>query len=257
MTAYVTSPLLNAQHSIRHAFFTRNGGVSTGIYASLNGGVGSKDNPEHVQENRRRMATTLGVSEHNFLVPYQIHSKEALFISNPFTPETRPHCDALVTNTPHLALGATGADCGILLLYDPKTRQIGAMHAGWKGATYGILEACVETFVKNDTNLQDLIAVLGPTIAQDSYEIGPDVIAPLLAFDTSHDQFLKPSAHPERAFFNLPGLITHRLKKIGLKHIEDLAMDTYTNEKQFYSYRRTTHKGETDYGRQIAAIVLC
>ncbi len=241
---------------LRHAFFTRQGGVSTGVYHSLNGGVGSRDLPDAVAENRRRMAAVLGVEPARLVVPYQVHSAEALVVEAPFPPEQRPRVDGVVTRTPGLALGVTGADCGIVLLADAAAGVIGAVHAGWKGALTGVLEATVAAMTGLGAGRETITAVLGPTIAQPSYEVGAEFVARFSDVDERYGRFFNPATRPDHALFDLHGFIGHRLTAAGVGRFVDLELDTYADEARFFSYRRTTHRGEADYGRLVAAIVL-
>jgi polyphenol oxidase len=239
-----------------HAFFTRRGGVSAGVYASLNGGVGSRDEPLAVSDNRARMAAALGVAPQRLVVPYQIHSPDVTTIDEPFAPGARPRCDGLVTATPGLALGVTGADCGMILFADPRARVVGATHAGWKGALGGVLEATVEAMTRLGARPERIHAALGPCIAQNSYEVGPEFVAAFAAADGGAGRFFAPSVNPERAMFDLHGYIAERAVRAGVGRFEDLALDTYSDEDRFFSYRRTTHRKETDYGRLVAAIAI-
>jgi len=247
------APELEAS-GVRHGFFTRQGGVSTGVYTSLNGGVGSKDDPRAVAENRRRMALYLGVDPAHFLVPYQIHSAETLIVEKPF--DARPRCDGLVTATRGLALGVTGADCGIVLFVEPEANVIGAAHAGWKGAFTGILEATLVQMEKLGAKRGKISAVLGPAIGPDSYEVGPEFVDRFVESAGALAVFFKPSPRDGHAFFDLPGFIGWRLQNAGVACFANLALDTYADETRFFSYRRSTHRQEPDYGRQIAAIAL-
>ena len=237
----------------RHAFFTRQGGVSEGVYAALNGGVGSKDAPETVAENRRRMAAHLGVE--TLLVPYQIHSPTCLTITASWGDE-RPRCDAQVTALRGVALGVTGADCGMILFADRAANVIGAAHAGWQGAFSGVLEATLAAMEGLGARRAAITAVLGPTIGPQSYETGPEFLARFVAADPAYAAFFVPSGREDHAMFDLPGFIGHRLRTAGVGRFEDLALDTYADEVRFFSYRRTTHRKEPDYGRLIAAIAL-
>jgi YfiH family protein len=239
---------------LAHAFFTRAGGVSAGVYATLNGGVGSKDAPPAVAENRRRMAAFLGVAPERLLVPYQVHSAEALAIDAPFV--ERPRCDGLATATPGLALAVTGADCGIILFADPNARVIGAAHAGWKGALTGVLEATLAQMEWLGARRAAITAVLGPTIGPLSYEVGPEFRDRFVAARADHAQFFVPSRRPDHAMFDLPAFIGFRLTTAGVGRFENLERDTYAEEALFYSYRRSVHRSEPDYGRHIAAIAL-
>lgn len=239
---------------LAHGFFTRQGGVSAGIYASLNGGVGSRDDPAAVTENRRRIAARLGIHPAHLLVPYQIHSPDAVFVSEVFA--KRPHCDALVTATPGLALGVTGADCGTILFADPQARVIGAAHAGWKGALGGVLEATVAVMEKAGARRDRIAAALGPTIAQKSYEVGAEFKDRFIAASAGHAQFFAASPRNQNFLFDLPGFIAARLHEAGIERFEDLRRDTYAEPEHFYSYRRSVHRQEPDFGRLIAAIAL-
>ncbi len=236
-----------------HAFFTRKGGVSDGLYASLNGGVGSRDAPDAVAENRRRMAAHLGVD--TLLVPFQIHSATCLRVDEPWSGE-RPRCDAQATRLRGVALGATGADCGMVLFADRDAGVIGAAHAGWGGALGGILEATLDAMEGLGARRAATTAVLGPTIGPASYETGPEFRARFVAADAHYAAFFTPSPRAGHAMFDLPGFIGHRLGRAGVGRFENLALDTYADEARFFSYRRATHRGEPDYGRLISAIAL-
>ncbi len=249
------SPLLESA-GVAHAFFTRDGGVSAGIYGSLNGGVGSRDNPDHVHENRRRMARTLGVDAERFMVPYQIHSADALPIAFPFSVSDRPRADALVTRTRGIGLGVTGADCGIILFADAEAGVIGAAHAGWKGALTGVLESTLQRMEEMGASRPAIYAVLGPTISKDSYEVGPEFVARFTDVDARHQKFFTPSTRVGHSMFDLPGFIGMRLRSAGVGCFEDLAVDTYDEANNVFSYRRSVHRKEPDYGRHIAAIAL-
>jgi YfiH family protein len=249
----IRSHLLSGE-SIAHGFFTREGGVSQGLYASLNGGVGSNDDPQAVAENRRRMAEYLGVA--NLLVPFQIHSANALIVEQPFSAEERPRCDAVVTRTRGIGLGVTGADCGILLFADEDAQVIGAAHAGWKGALTGVLEAALTAMEKLGAKRQSIKAALGPTIGQKSYEVGPEFFERFFAEDKDYARFFIPSARDKHFLFDLPGLIGFRLERARIGAFQNLGLDTYADEARFYSYRRSVHRKEKDYGRLVAAIAL-
>jgi YfiH family protein len=249
----IRSHLLDGD-SIAHGFFTREGGVSQGLYASLNGGVGSNDEPQAVAENRRRMAEYLGVT--TLLVPFQIHSAAALIVDQPFSAEERPRCDAVVTRTRGIGLGVTGADCGILLFADEDAQVIGAAHAGWKGALTGVLEATLTAMEKLGADRQNIKAALGPTIGQRSYEVGPEFFERFIAEDKHYARFFIPSAREKHFLFDLPGLIGFRLERARIGAFQNLGLDTYADEARFYSYRRSVHRKEKDYGRLVAAIAL-
>ncbi|WP_294532984.1 peptidoglycan editing factor PgeF [uncultured Rhodoblastus sp.] len=241
---------------VNHAFFTRIGGVSRGVYASLNGGVGSNDDAAAVAENRARMARVLGVAAQNFLVPYQVHSAEAQIVSAPWPSSERPRCDGLVTATPGLALGVTGADCGVLLFADRRAGVIGAAHAGWKGALTGMVEALVAAMEVLGARRQNICAALGPTIAAPSYEVGPEFLARFEAEDKGFAHFFGPSERAGHFMFDLPGFIALRAEQAQIGSFENLRLDTYADETRFFSYRRMTHRKEADYGRLVAGIAL-
>jgi YfiH family protein len=239
---------------LAHGFFTRHGGVSTGVYASLNGGVGSRDDPRAVAENRRRMAAYLRIDPAHFLVPYQIHSSEALVVMNAFV--ERPRCDALATSIRGLGLGVTGADCGMILFADRGARVIGAAHAGWKGALSGVLEATLEAMETLGARRASTAAALGPTILQKNYEVGAEFAGRFMAESNDYKRFFSATNRAEHFLFDLPGFIAMRLRLAGIGSFEDITHDTYAEPESFYSYRRSVHKNEPDYGRQIAAIAL-
>jgi hypothetical protein len=251
----LASPLLSAIPGLRHAFFTREGGVSGGLYASLNGGIGSKDDPADVAENRRRMAEQMGVLPEHFLSVHQTHSSDAIVASGPWPGTARPLADAIVTRTPGLAIGATAADCGPVLLADPGARVIGAAHAGWKGALTGILESTIDAMEKLGAARVGIVAAIGPLIRQSSYEVGGEFVARFIAADADNAVFFLPSPHEGHAMFDLAGLIRRRLEHAGVSVIDDIGIDTYSDER-FFSYRRATHRREPDYGRHVHAIAL-
>jgi hypothetical protein len=241
---------------IRHGFFTRQGGVSAGLYASLNGGLGSHDDAANVAENRARMAASLEVEPHCLLTAYQIHSPDVLVAERPWQPDARPRADAIVTRTPGLAVGVTSADCGPILLADAEARVIGAAHAGWRGALAGIAEATVAAMERLGAERSRLRAALGPMIRQDHYEVGPDLMARFAAEDAASGAFFRPAACAGHALFDLPAYIAERLTRAGVRQIEDLGLCTYADVSRFFSYRRSTHRAEADYGRHVHAIVL-
>jgi YfiH family protein len=251
----ITSALLDAAPGLRHAFFSRAGGVSKGIYAGLNGGVGSSDDPADVAENRRRMAQALGVAPSHFLTLHQVHSPDVVIATRPWAIDARPRADALVTKVPGLALGVTAADCGPVLFADPAAGVIGAAHAGWKGALTGVIEATVEAMQSLGANPDRIVAAIGPLIRQPSYEVGAEFVTRFTGADSKYARFFAPSARDGHAMFDLGGFIHARLSAAGVGLIDDTGIDTYPRE-DFFSYRRTTHRGEPDYGRHVHAIVL-
>jgi YfiH family protein len=249
------SPLLSAIPGLRHAFFSRDGGVSDGIYAGLNGGIGSNDDPANVAENRRRMAEQMGVTSENFLTLFQVHSPDAVVTSAPWTTPSRPRADALVTRTEGLAIGVTAADCGPILFVDPNARVIGAAHAGWKGALTGIIESTVDAMETLGAERAGIVAAIGPLIRQNSYEVGNEFIERFVEADAENALFFIPAAREGHAMFDLAGFIRMRLENAGVLMIDDIGVDTYSDER-FYSYRRSVHRKEPDYGRHVHAIAL-
>lgn len=252
---FITSPDLAGETGIRHAFFTREGGISTGIYASLNGGVGSQDDQAHVAENRARIAAHLGVEHDKLVSVYQVHSPDVAVVTGPW-PGERPKADAMVTIAHGVALGVSSADCGPILFADSEAGVIGAAHSGWKGAFGGVVGATVTAMEKLGARRERIIAVLGPTISAAAYEVGPEFIERFKAENATYSRFFHASERPAHAMFDLPAFIAHRAQEAGIGRFVDLALCTYGDEARFYSYRRTTHRQEADYGRLISAIAL-
>jgi polyphenol oxidase len=251
----LSSSLLAAIPGLRHAFFSREGGVSDGVYESLNGGLGSKDDPERIRENRRRMADHLGVAPAQFLSVHQVHSPDAVIAVGPWDGSARPKADAIVTAKAGLAIGVTTADCGPILLVDPNARIIAAAHAGWKGALTGIVESTIDAMEKLGAARSRMIAAIGPLIRQRSYEVGGEFVERFLDADADNAMYFIPSTRNGHAMFDLGGFIRKRLEISGVLMIDDLGVDTYSDER-FYSYRRSVHRKETDYGRLVHAIAL-
>jgi polyphenol oxidase len=251
----LASPLLSAIPGLRHAFFTREGGVSDGVYADLNGGLGSNDDPAKVAENRRRMAAQMGVAPAHFLSVWQIHSPDAVVATGPWENASRPRADAMVTRSEGLAISVTAADCGPILLVDPNARVIGAAHAGWKGALTGIVESTVEAMEKLGAERSGIVAAIGPLIRQHSYEVGGEFVERFIEADAENGVFFIPSTREGHAMFDLAGFIRMRLENAGVLMIDDIGVDTYSDER-CYSYRRSVHRKEPDYGRHVHAIAL-
>jgi YfiH family protein len=245
-----------ALSGIRHAFFTREGGVSGGLYTSLNGGTGSRDSSAHILENRARMAAALEVGPDFLLTAYQIHSPHVVVAEAPWRIDARPRADAIVTCTPGLAIGVSTADCGPILFADPVARVIGAVHAGWRGALAGVAEATVEAMARLGAKRSQIRAALGPMIRQDNYEVGPDLIARFAAEDSGSEQFFRPAAREGHALFDLAAYIGLQLTRAGVRQVQDLGLCTYADPARFFSFRRSTHRGEADYGRHVNAIAL-
>ena len=248
--------LLSELAGVRHGFFTRSGGVSHGVYATLNGGTGSNDAPDNVAENRARMAMALGVTPDRFLTAYQIHSPDVVVVEEPWTHDRRPRADAIVTRLPQLAIGVSTADCGPLLFADAEAHVIGAAHAGWRGALAGVIEAAIAAMEKLGAQRSRIATALGPTIRQPNYEVGSEFVERFLAADADNKRFFKPSTSSGHAMFDLGGYIAERLQRAGITNFEDLGLCTYAEPERFFSYRRTTKLGEPDYGRHINAIAL-
>jgi YfiH family protein len=250
------SPLLDKASAagIRHGYFTRIGGVSSGIYGGLNIGTGSADDQALVRENRRRVAEWMGVAADHLLTAFQIHSPDVIVAREPFTGE-RPKADAIVTDRPGIAVGASSADCGPVLFADTHARIIGAAHAGWKGAFTGVLENTVARMESLGARRENIVAVLGPSISAENYEVGPEFVERFVAADRGNARYFVPSQHAGHAMFDLNRYTVDRLTAAGVK-ADALGRCTYAEDELFYSFRRTTHRREADYGRQISAIVL-
>jgi YfiH family protein len=246
---------LGALDGIRHGFFTREGGVSQGVYASLNGGVGSNDKPDDIAENRTRMAKALAVAPDRLVSVYQVHSPEVVTADTPWPAASRPKADAMVTRTPGLALGISTADCGPVLFADGEARVIGAAHAGWRGALGGVLEATIVAMERLGASRKNIVAAAGPMISQPNYEVGQELVERFVAGDPDNARYFTPGK-PGHAMFDLPGYIVGRLTRAGIGKVENLALCTYADPARFYSYRRMTHRGEADYGRHINAIAI-
>jgi YfiH family protein len=252
---FITARELAGEAGIRHAFFTREGGASTGIYASLNGGLGSSDDPAAITENRARMARHLTVTPENLISLYQVHSADVEVVTGPW-PGERPKADAMVTTASHVALGVSTADCGPILFADSEARVIGAAHSGWKGAFTGIVGATVTAMEKLGARRERITAVLGPTISAKAYEVGPEFAERFKAENRTYARFFIPSERAAHAMFDLPAFIGLKAQEAGIGRFVDMGLCTYGDERRFFSYRRTTHRGEPDYGRLIAAITL-
>jgi polyphenol oxidase len=252
----IESRLLNERSGkgIRHGYFTRAGGVSEGIYRGLNVGLGSNDDRGNVDENRRRVAGWFGLPTERLATVHQIHSPDVVVVDETFD-GARPQADAMVTATPGIALGVLAADCGPILFADAENRVVGAAHAGWKGALTGVLENTIAAMIDLGARRESIAACLGPSISQASYEVGPEFVERFLAHDGTYEKYFVPSERPGHAMFDLPALTVDRLRKAGIK-AESLNLCTYPDAERFFSYRRTTHAREPDYGRQISAIAI-
>jgi YfiH family protein len=247
------SPLLAAATRTRHNFFTREGGVSTGLYAGRNCGFGSNDAAETVARNRALSAADLGVAAINTV--YQVHGVAVATVTAPWANDDAPRADAMVTTTPGIALGILTADCAPILLADSEAGVIGAAHAGWKGAKAGMPAAVVEAMTRLGAQPARIVAAVGPTIGLASYEVGAEFRAAFLADDPGSARFFM--AEPgQKPHFDLQGFVAARLTALGLAAVERIAGDTCAEPERFFSYRRACLLGEADYGRQISAIAL-
>ena len=249
----ITLDPLDDLPGIRHGFFTREGGVSEGHYASLNCGFGSGDEPARVAENRARIAGRLAVPAGHLVTVYQIHSPEVVVAERPWAPGDAPQADAMVTDRPGLALGILTADCVPVLFADPEAGVIGAAHAGWKGARGGVVAGTVAAMVRLGADPARMVAAVGPCIAQGSYEVGPEFPG---QFDAADAGFFTPSAKPGHFLFDIGGLVERRLADQGIPLVGRCAADTAAEEQRFFSYRRATLRGEPVYGRGLSVIVL-
>lgn len=240
---------------IRHGFFTRRGGVSTGLYASLNVGGGSRDERANVIANRERAMAAFALPGSALITAYQVHSATALTVAGPW-PDAPPHADGLATDQPGVALGILTADCTPTLFADPDAKVIGAAHAGWRGALGGIGEATVTAMESLGARRGRIRAAVGPCIGPKSYEVGPEFPAPFVASDPVTKRFFHSAARNGHFMFDLPGYVSYRLNALGLGTVETLCFDTCPDEERFFSYRRSCLRNEPDYGRGLSAIVL-
>lgn len=240
---------------VRHGFLTRVGGASEGVYAGLNCGRGSNDDRAAVEENRRRAAAYANVLPERLLSVYQVHSNRAVAVDAPFSPQDAPQADAMATATPGVGLGILTADCAPVLLADADAGVIGAAHAGWGGAIGGVLEAVVGKMVDLGARAEKISAAVGPTISQRNYEVGPEFVDRFLDEDPENQRFFAGAARADRAMFDLPGYCMRQLRDLGAQ-AEWTGHCTYEDEARFYSFRRATHRRESDYGRMLSVIVL-
>ncbi len=250
----LTSELLARLPRVRHGFFTRQGGVSTGVYESLNVGVGSRDDPQAVRQNRALAAAAFGAEPERLLTGYQIHSSIAVVADGPWS--ERPEADAVASRTPGLMLGALSADCAPVLMVDPEARVIAAAHAGWKGALGGVVQAAVDAMTTLGAQPGRIIAAVGPCIAPGSYEVGLEFLETFLRGAPDRQRFFSPGAAPDKRQFDLPAFVLDRLAAAGVGQAEWIGRDTYAEHDLFFSNRRAVHRGESDYGRLLSAIML-
>jgi len=244
------------QPGIRHGFFGRQGGVSSGAYASLNCALTTGDRREDIDENRRRVAVSLGAAPDQLASVYQVHGAEVAEVTAPWALHERPKADAMVTRTPGVALGILTADCGPLLFADAKAGVIGAAHAGWRGAKAGVAEATVAAMVRLGASPAGIDAAIGPCIGPDSYEVGPEFPRPFLEEDAANGRFFRPAVRTGHSMFDLGGYLAARLERLGLRSVARLAADTCADGERFFSYRRTCLEGGKAFGCQVSAIAL-
>ena len=244
-----------AASNIRHGFFNRRGGTSEGIYASLNCGLGSNDDKARVHENRRRAIGEIGLEESALRTVYQIHSADVVTVTDNSDDTRAIKADAMVSALPGIALGVLAADCAPVLLADAENEVVGAAHAGWRGALSGVIEATIAAMVSLGAEPGRVTAVIGPCIGQDSYEVGNELPQPFQQQDPANDRFFAPGDRAEHWQFNLAGYVLSRLAAAGVGAASALGADTYADEDLF-SYRRTCHRGEPDYGRNLSVIAL-
>ncbi len=252
----IQSALLNEAtgSAIKHGYFTRQGGVSDGIYRGLNVGLGSNDERAKVEENRRRVADWFDLPVERLATVHQVHSPDVVVVDASYD-GTRQPADALVTATPGIALGVLAADCGPILFADPQNRVVGAAHAGWKGAFTGVLENTIDAMIKLGAKREAIVACLGPSISKASYEVGPEFVERFVSENSDYRRYFTASKKPGHSMFDLPAFTIDRLHAAGVK-AESLGVCTYPDSERFFSYRRTTHSQEPDYGRQISAIAI-
>jgi hypothetical protein len=247
---------LNEIAHIRHGFFSRNGGVSAGVYDSLNCGYGSGDAAEKVSENRARAMAMLELDGGRLVTAYQSHSAEVAEVEEPWERQDAPKADGLVTRRPGLALGILSADCAPVLMADAKGRVVGAAHAGWRGALDGVLEATIEAMIALGAEREAIVAGVGPAIGQRSYEVGPEFPAPFLEHSEDNGDLFYPARRAGHFMFDLKGYVARRLGRAGVGRVQILPCDTCAEANRFFSYRRACQRGESDYGRGLSAIYL-
>ncbi len=248
-----------SRDDIFHGFFTRKGGVSGGVYAGLNCGPGSGDERAHITENRARVAAAAGCAQENLLTLYQVHGNCCEIPTASYDPDNRPQADAHVTDRAGVALGILTADCTPVLFYGRKgdgAPVIGAAHAGWGGAIKGVLDESVAKMVGLGAMRESIVAAIGPCIAQDSYEVGVEFFEEFTHQNPDNAVFFKPGLNAGKKLFNLPAYCENRLRNLGINDVFVEGSDTYREAESFYSFRRTTHAGEPDYGRQISVVMI-
>lgn len=238
-----------------HGFLGRRGGVSQGIHAGLNVGLGSDDDRDAITENRRRAVAAV-LPGAALATVHQVHSPHAIAVEAPFSEEARPHADALVTDRPGLLLGVLTADCVPVLLADAAAGIVGAAHAGWKGALTGVTDSVIAQMLALGAQRERIAAAIGPCIARASYEVDDAFLQRFCADDPENERFFSDGTRPAHHQFDIEAYVAARIARAGIPRIEMLGLDTYADPERFYSFRRATHRGEPGYGRQIALIGL-
>lgn len=256
MTEIIHDPALAALDGVAHGFFSRSGGVSEGLFASLNTGFGSGDDPAHVAENRARATAALGLAPERLTTAYQVHSAQVETVTAPIAADAAPHADGFATATPGIALGILTADCAPVLFCDPRARVIGAAHAGWRGALSGVLEATMRAMEALGARREATVAAIGPCIGKESYEVGAEFPAPFLADNPAARACFRAAARSGHHMFDIEGYVAGRLKAMNLAAVTASGLDTCALESQFFSFRRATLRGEPGYGRGLSAIAL-
>ena len=244
----------SALDGVAHGFLGRGGGVSTGMLASLNVGIGTSDDPAVIVENRRRAAEAV-LPGAALVSLYQVHGDETVSVTVPFAADARPRADGMVTNRPGLLLGILTADCAPVLLADRAAGVVGAAHAGWKGALAGITDSTIAAMERLGARRNRIAAAVGPCIARSSYEVDDAFARRFAAADPANERFFAPARQGHHQF-DLEAYVAHRLAAAGVLRVEAMGLDTYADEARFFSYRRATHRGERDYGRLISLIGL-
>lgn len=241
---------------IRHGFFDRQGGASQGIYTSLNCGLGSGDNTDIVSNNRNTVAAKLELDSHQLITVHQHHSPDIITVTTPWNAADAPKADGMVTNVADIGLGILTADCAPVLFADKNAGVIGAAHAGWRGAVSGVTDNTITAMEALGAQRSAIVAIIGPTISQNAYEVGPEFFTTFVEQDADHKKFFAPSSRDTHYMFDLPSYLIQRLQRANIAEVRWVELCTYAVEEQFFSYRRTTHNQEKDYGRQISVISL-
>jgi len=250
------SSLLETAEGVNHAFCTRQGGVSSGLYFSLNCGLGTTDNPVHVEQNRARALAQLGLSRANLITCRQAHTPNVVFVADPWSIDQEPIADGMVTDRPNLALGILTADCAPILLAEANSGIIGAVHAGWRGALGGVIESAIEQMVKNGATVSRILAAIGPCIGVESYEVDAKFKRLFVKKDNQNEIYFYKGKRQGKYYFDLSSYLKYKLERAGVEYISTLSYDTCADTENFFSYRRSVLKGEDNYGRGISLIAL-